>query len=321
MLYSSEHPMPQQFGPPTLDPISPQGASILELFVQALLPSALIFLLIVGLLAYVVVRYRARPGDGEPAQIEGHRGLEIAWTLGPAVLLAGLFLLTARTMRIVEAETPDALRVVAVGNQWWWEYRYPDLGVVTANELHVPVDQSLQLEITTTDVIHSFWVPQFGWKKDAIPGKTNRMFVRIDRPGVFEGACAEFCGLQHAWMRTRVVTETRSDFDAWVGQQRAPPAVPSTLVTQRGLQVFETNTCVTCHTIQGTAGNGRVGPDLSHIGGRATIAGGVLENTPDNISLWIRDPQTVKSGALMPTFTNLPADDLASLTAYLGGLK
>jgi cytochrome c oxidase subunit II len=313
--------MPQQVSPPTLDPISPQGAAILELFVLAMVPSTLIFLLIVGLLAYIVVRYRARPGDGEPIQVEGHRGLEIGWTVGPVVLLVALFLLTVRTMRTVEAQPSDALRVEVVGNQWWWAYRYPDLGVVTANELHVPVGQPLRLELTATDVVHSFWVPQFGWKRDAIPGKTNLMSVRVDRAGVFEGACAEYCGLQHAWMRIRVVAQTGAEFDAWVIAQRQPAPAPTNPTAQRGQQVFEANTCVACHTVQGTAATGRVGPDLSHVGDRATLAGGVLENTPDNLGRWIRDPQAVKSGALMPAYANLPDADLTALVAYLEGLK
>jgi cytochrome c oxidase subunit II len=305
----------------SFNPVTAQGSAIAELFLLALIPTALILLLVVGLLVAAIVRYRGRPGDADPPQLEGNRTLEIAWTATPALLLAVFFGLTLRTMNIVNAESPSALRVEVIGHQWWWEYRYPDLNVVTANELHVPVGVPIRLEITSDDVIHSFWAPRFGWKKDAIPGKTNVMSVQVDQAGVYDGSCTEYCGAQHAWMRIRVVAQSRDEFDAWSGgQQQASPA-PTDATALRGQQVFESNTCVSCHTVQGTTAAGRVGPDLTHLGGRTTLGAGVLENSPENLSDWIRDPQAIKPGVLMPGYSSLADDDLAALAAYLEGRK
>jgi cytochrome c oxidase subunit II len=224
--------------------------------------------------------------------------------------------LTVRTMATVEAEAASPLRVRVIGHQWWWEYEYPDLGIVTANELHVPVGRPVRLELESADVVHNFWIPQFGWKKDNTPNHVTPMNVVVDEPGVFDGACTEFCGTQHAWMRIRAVASPPEQFEAWVArnQQPAPGAAP------RGQQVFQQHTCVNCHAIQGVGG-ARVGPDLSHFGSRTTIGAGVLENTPENLRAWLIDPQRSKPGALMPGYVDLPDDDLRALVDYLEGLK
>jgi cytochrome c oxidase subunit II len=303
----------------SFDPVTPQGASISDLFVLALIPTALIFLLVVGVLIAAIVRFRGRPGDADPPQVEGNRRLELAWTAAPAFLLAVFFVLTVRTMSSVNAESPSAMRVEVVGHQWWWEYRYPDLNVVTANELHVPVGVPLRLELTSNDVIHSFWAPQFGWKKDAIPGQTNTMPVQIDQPGVYDGTCTEYCGTQHAWMRVRVVAQSTDEFNAWVQQQQQPAPSSQDPTAARGQQVFTGSTCVNCHTLRGTAANGQVGPDLTHFGSRSIIGAGVLENTPDNLRQWISNPQAIKPGVLMPGYSSLSDDDLTALVTYLEG--
>jgi len=302
-------------------PVTPQGRAISDLFVVTLVLSALVFLLVVGVLAYVLVRFRERPNDAEPRQIHGNTRLEIGWTIAPVLLLVVLFFMTIQTQRAVEAEAPGALRVRVIGHQWWWEYQYPDLGLITANELHLPVGRPLRLELEGADVIHSYWVPQLGWKKDTIPGKTNDIWVQFDQAGVYDGACTEYCGAQHAWMRVRLVAEPADQFDAWAEQQRRPSPAPANDTLRRGQAVFLQNTCVNCHAVAGTLANARVGPDLSHFGSRTTIGSGVLENTPENLRRWLAEVQRVKPGALMPNYNTLPDDDMRALVDYLEGLK
>ena len=304
-----------------LHPVTPQGQAIAALFNLAFVLSALILALVVGLLLAAIWRYRARPDAPEPPQVHGNRNLEIFWTAAPVLLLTVLFFLTLRTMNAVEATEPGALRVQVTGWQWWWEYRYPDLGVVTANELHVPVGTPLALELTGGDVIHSFWVPRLTGKRDAVPGKWNTLRVQVQQPGVYDGACTEFCGMQHAWMRIRVVADPRAQFDAWVRAQRQPAAAPDDPQRARGQQVFLQNTCVNCHTIAGTVADARVGPDLTHFGSRTTLGAGVRANTAEHLRAWVQHVQGVKPGALMPNFDGLPAADLDALVAFLEGLK
>jgi cytochrome c oxidase subunit 2 len=306
--------------PDSFNPVTRQGATINDLWLWTLFPSALVLLLVGGLLLYIIIRFRGRPGEPDPPQISGNRRLEIFWTATPALILAVFFILVVRTMRAVDAESPSALRVQVLGHQWWWEYQYPDLGVVTADELRLPAGEPATLELTGADVIHSFWVPQFGWKRDAIPGKSNLLPVQVDRPGVYDGACTEYCLTQHAWMRIRVVAEPREQFEAWICQQQQP-ARPSAGLAARGQQVFLTNTCVNCHAIAGTGASARIGPDLSHLGSRSILGSGVVENTPDNLSRWIKNVQDVKPGVLMPAYQTLPDDDLRALVEYLEGLK
>jgi cytochrome c oxidase subunit II len=301
--------------------VTPQGASIVDLFMLALIPSALILAVVVGVIAVVLVRHRERPGDPEPVQVEGHWMLEVVWTAIPLLLLAVFFGLMLRTMQTVNAEPEAALRVQAIGHQWWWEFRYPDLGIVTANELHVPVGQPLRLELAAEDVIHSFWVPRIGWKKDAIPGTVNVMSVRVDQAGVFDGACTEYCGTQHAWMRIRVMAQSSDQFQGWASAQQAPASTPQDPVAARGPQLFLANTCVSCHTIAGTSAAAMVGPNLTHVGSRATLGAGVADLAPATLRQWIRDPHALKPGVLMPAYGSFAPDDLAALAAYLDSLK
>lgn len=307
--------------PASFDPVTPQGRTISDLFVLVMVLSGLVFLLVLSLLAYSIIRFRSRPGDDAASQRSGNGKLEVAWTVGPALLLTVLFVLTVRTMNSVDASNPDALEVRVVGHQWWWEYQYPDAGVVTANELHVPVDTPLKLEIDGADVIHSFWAPQLGWKVDAVPGRANTMSLKVDTPGTYEGACAEYCGAQHAWMRIHVIAQSRNDFNAWLKQQKQPAAAPADAMAKQGQQVFQSNTCVNCHTIAGSAGSGSVGPSLTHVGSRETLGAGVLNSSAANLETWIRNPQQVKPGVLMPSFNSLSDADLQALAHYLEGLK
>ena len=294
--------------------ISAQGQAISNLFILILLIATAILILVTGLVLYASFRYRRRSDEGEPKQVFGHRNLEIAWTAAPAVLLAVLAVLTLYTMRLADPSAAASAQpdVVITGHQWWWEVRYPQSGLVTANEIHLPAGQKMLAEIDSADVIHSFWVPQLGRKMDAIPGRPNHLWLEADTPGTYLGTCAEYCGTQHAWMRIRVIVQPPAEFDAWRQQQLQAPTIPSGEASQ-GQKIFTQKTCVACHT-RG------IGPDLTHVGSRETLAAGVLENTPANMARWLKNPQAVKPGSYMPNF-NLTDAEVKALTAYLEASK
>ena len=296
--------------------VTPQGGAIRTLFVLEIVLATLVVGAVATVLAFALVRFRDRPGAPEPPQIHGNTKLELAWTAVPALLLVGLYVLTVQTMATVEAEVPSALRVRVIAHQWWWEFEYPELGIVTANELQVPVGQPVWLDLTSADVAHNFWIPQFGWKKDNTPNHVTPIHVQVDQPGVYDGSCNEYCGVQHAWMRVRAIASPPAEFQAWVARNQQPAPVTAA----RGQQVFQQRTCINCHAIQGVGG-ARVGPDLSHFGSRTIIGAGVMENTPANLRAWLQDPQRIKPGALMPGYPDLSEEDLAALVEYLEGLK
>ncbi len=301
----------------SFDPVTRQAVEITNLFNAELVVSALLLALVLSWLVLSLVRFRARPGDNtEPPPVHGNPRLELAWTIAPAMALGIVFIVVVLTMRSVEAVPSGAQQVRVVGHQWWWEFQYPGLGVVTANELHVPVDTPLQVNLESVDVIHSFWVPRFGMMRDAVPGRTNQMSIFVQRAGIFDGSCTQYCGRQHAWMRIRIVAEPREQFDAWAAQQ----AGPATLAGAPGQQLFVQNTCVNCHTIRGVSAD-NVGPDLTHLGSRATLGAGVIDNTPDNLHRWIRDASSIKPGVLMPAFADLSEAELNALVDYLEGLR
>ena len=307
--------------PDSLAAVTSEGASIVNLFWLAMSPSTIILVIVFGGIAIVLFRDRGGVGVPDPDPRQHGRALEITWTAIPALTLLVFFGLTLRTMAVVNAEPEPALRVQVIGHQWWWELRYPDLGIVSANELHLPVGVPVRLELQAADVIHSFWVPRFGWKKDAIPNKLNTLAVQVNEAGTFDGACAEYCGTQHAWMRLTVVAQSQADLDAWVKAQQTPAPAPTDPTAQRGQQVFTAGTCVNCHAVAGTSANAQVGPDLSHVGSRMTIGAGVAVRNADTLQQWVHDPQSVKPGVLMPGYAALGHDDLAALAAYLDGLK
>jgi cytochrome c oxidase subunit II len=306
----------------SFDPVTRQGLDISNLFGLELAISAALLALVLGWLVVALIRFRARADDPtEPHQTQGNRQLEVAWTALPALVLAVVFVLVVQTMRSVDAAEPDSIRLRVIGHQWWWEFQYTDLGVVTANEVVVPVGVPLSIDLESRDVIHSFYVPRFGWMRDAVPGSTNRMQVRVDRGGTFEGACTQFCGMQHAWMRSRVTAVPRAEFDAWIAGQRAPASATES----RGQQVFQQNTCVNCHAIRGLPAQPQVsdgvGPDLTHVGSRSTLGGGVIDNTPEKLRLWLRDAPLVKPGVLMPPFRGMSEEDLRALADFLSTLQ
>ncbi len=309
-----------------LDPVTARGLAVTQLLGVALGLSGVVVLLVAGLLVYVLARYRGRatpPAAAEPPQIAGNRRLELLYTATPALLVLVLFIFSARTLETVVGESADeaaAMPVEVIGHQWWWELRYPSLGMTTANELHLPVGAPARLAVQGADVIHSFWLPNVGWKQDAIPGKVNPMLVQVDRPGTYSGACAEFCGVQHAWMRVRLVAEPRAQFDTWAQQQAATATMAASGAAAQGQQLFLSSTCVSCHTIRGTAAHGTVGPDLTHLASRATIGAGVAPNTPDTLRRWVRNAAQLKPGVLMPSY-RFSDSDLDALVAYLESLQ
>jgi cytochrome c oxidase subunit 2 len=323
------HRIPYLSGGPTsiFSPQATPAHSIYGLSVFVLLITLVIFLVVAGLLLYAVVRFRHRPGDSElePTQLYGSRQIEVAWTVVPILIVVVLFLATARIINMTE-RTPkpaDALNVVVVGHQFWWEYRYPKLGIVTANELHVPVSDPdhptpTYMTMSSADVDHSWWVPKLAGKMDLIPNKVNVMWIDPPEPGVYLGQCAQYCGVEHAKMLIRVYVDTPAEFKKWVANQQQP-AVSDPAVAE-GRRVFEHTACINCHTVSGTVAEGRFGPDLTHLASRDTIAAGAVKNTPANLRKWIGDPDALKPGCLMPKM-NLNEHDLDAITAYMASLR
>jgi cytochrome c oxidase subunit 2 len=305
-------------------PTSTPAESIYGLSMLVLAVCLVIFLLVAGVLTYTIIRYR-RPTsdvDREPPQVYGSNQIEIAWTVIPVLIVLVLTMATARVISEVQDKRPPdgSLAVTVIGHQWWWEIRYPSLGIVTANELHVPVSDTLRprptfLHLDSVDVAHSFWVPQLAGKTDLIPNHPNSMWIDPKVEGVFLGNCAEFCGLQHANMLLRVVVQSPEDFDRWVAAQKTVPSGEPA-----GKKLFLSMSCVNCHAVAGTPAAGTFGPDLTHLMSRETLGAGVIPNVPDNLRRWIRDPQTMKPGNLMPNM-QLNDRELDELHDYLSSLK
>ena len=308
-------------GSSPFNPNSPQAQAIADLFAWNLVIAAIIFALVFGLTIYIAIRYRGQPGQGEPPQFFGHSKLEIAWTLAPALLLLVVFGFTVGTMRAADPpvgdQSPD---LVVTGYQWWWRVEYPAAGAVTANEIHIPVGKRLLVRLEGGDVIHDFWVPQLGPKRDMVPGHSNHLWIEADAPGIYLGACAEYCGNQHAWMRLRVIAQPQAEFDAWQQQQLQAPAPPAGGDAAQGAQIFQQRTCANCHAIAGTPATAHAGPDLTHVASRQTLGAGVLDNTPDNLMKWLADPQAVKPGNHMPSL-RMTEEELRALVAYLESLR
>lgn len=317
-----DNPIPNIFQPRSTPAIAIDQLShfVLEI-------CALIFIVVFGLLVYTIVKFRARAGDTahEPAQVYGSTQIELAWTVIPILIVVVLFLVTARVIHALQdAPKPAAaIDVIAIGHQFWWEFRYPALGVVTANELHIPVSDPAHpnptfVKLLSADTDHSFWIPQLAGKTDLIPNRVNELWMDPQQTGLFLGQCAQYCGTQHAKMLLRVSVDSPEDFAAWVQAEKQPAAQdPSALA---GRRVFETTACINCHAVSGTPGNGRFGPDLTHMMSRATIAAGAAPNTRENLRLWIQNPETIKPGSLMPAM-KLSDADLDALVQYLETLR
>lgn len=269
-------------------------------------------------LVYALVRFRDK-GKGEmPKQVHGHVGLELAWTIIPAILLVFIAVPTwSGIFRAYSPPTDNAYKIEAIGHQWWWEFKYPGGTVITANEMHIPVNLPIVVDTFSKDVIHSFWVPKLAAKIDTLPGHVNTVWFEAKKAGYYYGQCAEFCGTSHANMRFRVIVQTQEEFDAWMEKQKAPPAVSSD-DAKAGQALFAQKACVACHTIQGMPGAaGVIGPNLNDLKSRTTLASGMIENTPENLARWIQNPQKVKPGALMLLPIPVNEQEAGQLAAFL----
>ena len=283
----------------------------------------IVTIVVLGVLAAAVVRgYRQHAAPGNDASLLTSIGVGTGVTV---VILFGLLFHSVITSRAVASDrTSGALEIEVMAQQWWWSIEYqhpePEQRVRTANELHIPVGRAVAVKLLANDVIHSFWVPSLNGKLDAIPGHEATLWLRAERPGVYRGQCAEYCGFQHAHMAIVVVAEPADDFERWIQSQRRTANEPSSPEQRRGLQLVQRSACVMCHTIRGTAAGGRMGPDLTHLASRATLAAGILPRTPEHLADWIRDPQAIKPGNRMPALA-LSDADRGAIVAYLEQLR
>jgi cytochrome c oxidase subunit II len=287
-----------------------------------------VFVGVMGLLLAIVWRQRRASQVGEPDDVDiaggEARGVRWIWLGGIVMPLLVLSVIFGRSMVSLAAlQAPEGAETVTIevtGHRWWWEVRYPAQDIVTANQVHIPAGEPVHIELHSQDVIHTFWVPQLHPKIDMLPGEVNEVWMEADRPGIYRGICAEFCGLQHARMQFQVVAMEPEDYRQWVEDRQRPPPEPTAELEVQGREVFMDNNCAQCHAITGTPAVGKMGPDLSDLAARLTLAGGVYRNNPGNLGGWLVDPQAMKPGALMPA-TPLDGEELQALLAYLGTLE
>ncbi len=329
-------------GPQSIfDTAGPVARDQANLFIFIFWLATVVFIVVVAALGYAIVKYRRRGDDeGEvPEQIHGVAWLEALWTAAPAVILVIIAVPTVRLVFSQESRvnpTQDDLVVNVTGYQWWWEFEYPELGITTANELHIPTDRRVVLNLASGDVLHSFWVPRIAGKRDLIPNQDNQLWLQADEPGLYRGQCAELCLGAHAYMRFRVIASEDAEFSAWAAtfeptRLQQVQAVPADEQIAAGQALFKTKGCANCHAVSGYA-QGQGAPDLTNFGVRTSLAAGVADNTPENLARWLRNPQELKPGNLMPTLWPLPDDvedaqraqeideEITALVAYLGSL-
>jgi cytochrome c oxidase subunit 2 len=312
--------------PSIFKPESTPADSIYSLSSLVLAIAGFIFAFVVCLLIYSISKFRRCANDNsEPPQVYGSSQIELAWTVIPVLIVLVLFVATARVIHAIQdAPKPaGAVDVTVIGHQFWWELRYPGFGIVSANELHVPVSDPAHptptfLKLLSADTDHSFWVPRLAGKTDLIPNRVNNMWIDPHDVGVYVGQCAQFCGIQHAKMLLRVYVDSRDEFEKWVRNEQK--SAVADMAAEEGRRIFETTACINCHTLTGTVADGRFGPDLTHLMSRDTIASGAAPNTSENLKAWIQDPDSVKPGSLMPGM-KLNEHDLDKLTAYLETLR
>lgn len=304
-----------------LDPAGPRAAHITTLWWVMFILGLAVFLIVMMFLVFALLVRGRRYGDVAAVATNRETRPILIGVIISAVIMIGVFGFTLWTSRsLAEPATPADITIEVAGYQWWWEVRYPDEHVITANELHIPVGVPVTIKLTTDNVIHSFWVPRLSDKMDLIPGRTNEIWLQADEPGSYLGECAEFCGIQHALMQFRVIAEPEDEFEAWLEAQRAPAdTLAADSFLMEGQQLFLGSACVYCHTVRGTNASGTLGPDLTHVASRQTLAAGTLDNNVGNMAAWIVDPQGIKPGNHMPG-TDLDGEDLQSLVAYLMSL-
>jgi cytochrome c oxidase subunit II len=307
----------QEYDYNSLAPAGPVADKQADLYTLVFWIAAGVFVIVEGLLVFALVRFRRRSADDTPKQVHGNARLEIAWTIVPALLLAGVAVPTIGTLFDLSGCGNDGVEIEVVGHQWWWEVNYPELQVTTANEIHIPAGRPACVTLTSDDVIHSFWVPRLAGKQDMVPGRTIELQLQANEPGVYHGECAEYCGLSHGIMLFQVVADEPANFDAWADLQRQP-ATPPAPELETTLQQ-----CLACHALNGVSEpppGGIPAPNLTHVSGRRTIVGGLLENNPEQLARWLRNPPRVKPGSKMPNY-HLTDEQIEDLVAYLGSLR
>ena len=321
----------------TFDTAGPVARSQLTLFYWIFWAAVLVFIVVEGVLIYAAIRFRRKPGDPDPEQTHGNTPLEIGWTVAPAIVLAVVAVPTVTTI-FDNANSPDpgSLTIDVVGHQWWWEFNYPhpdgsDDTTLVSNELHIPTNEVININLNSKDVLHSFWIPKIAGKVDLVPNHPNQMWILAEEPGEYYGQCAEFCGVAHANMRFRVFAHPRDEFDAWLTSQAQDAEAPTDPLAIAGKNLFEGDArCWSCHTVAGSdRARGQQGPNLTHVASRIHLAAGIMENTQANLRRWLEDPEAVKPGNLMARDAEVYNDparelseaDISALVAYLRGLK
>ncbi len=306
----------------TLEPKGEVARRIADLINPVFVVAGVVFLLVEGLVLLVIFKFRAKPDSPEPEQIHGNTRLEVGWTLAPALILLAVAVPTIAVIFDLARKPENAVNVTVTARQFWWEYTYEDLGVVTANELRMPVGRPVELKLNSIDVIHSYWIPPLAGKMDVVPGRDNRMHLIADAPGEYLGQCTEFCGDSHAHMRAKAIAMPARDFDAWVAdQKRAPATAAAGTPAEEGFTVFNQRGCGSCHTVEGVS-NGTIGPNLTHFASRTTFAGSMFDNNDANLRKWLSDPLAVKPGnKMIIPGGRLSPDEVTKLIAYLNSLR
>ena len=306
-------------GPSILDPHGPEAHRLAGVWWLMFTMAVVVYVVVAGFILVGVLRGRRSDG-GRASRISEGAFIWVGGIIVPSAILLVLAVVTVQATTKVRRPERNPLPIEVIGRQWWWEVRYPTLGISTANEIHVPAGRQIQMGLDASDVIHSFWVPQLAGKVDAIPGQHNLLRFTADTPGVYRGQCAECCGVQHARMAMIVVADTPATFERWAARRQTTPSPPDGDEQARGQLVFMSHPCAGCHTIKGTEANGTRGPDLTDIGSRRWLGAITVPNTANFLEAWITAPATIKPGVLMPP-TQLPPDQLKALVAYLEGLK
>ncbi len=301
---------------------SSEADNINTLFLRYMILAGFIVLLVTSLIIIEAFRYNAKKKTKDPKQVFGNTKLEMVWTILPLLAVTFFFFLTVSSMSAInlphkQNKPPD---IVIIAHQWWWDIKYPKYNVETANELHIPVKEKLLAQIESADVIHDWWVPSLGRKIDAVPGRKNYTWIDAGQTGDYEGACSEYCGMEHAWMRIKVIAESKDDFTQWINSQQKIPALSKDSMALNGAKFFQFNTCAGCHSISGTPANAKIGPNLTHFASRQTMLSGMMKNNDHNLKRWLTNPQKVKPGAHMPNFI-LTKNQVNDLAEYLEELK
>jgi cytochrome c oxidase subunit 2 len=303
--------------PSALNPKGPAAERIASVWWIMFGLAAAVYVVVGGLIVAAAVRKPETEGDeGRRLRISDNHFIWVGGIIVPTIILGILAVVTVQSTRVLAKAQPDALHITVTGYRWWWEVRYPNEGIVTANEIRIPAGRPIELALESIDVIHSFWVPQLAGKGDLVPGQRNVLRLQADQPGEYRGQCAEYCGAQHAKMAFLVIAEPAADFERWVARQQRPPSTPASELEAIGQVVFNRSTCVACHTIRGTEARGEGGPDLTDFGSRRTLGAVALPNTRANLAGWIVDSQSIKPENLMPP-VYLEADELNALVEYL----